>query len=77
MFLQRTTGLLVGAGIVASYFQSAMAAEKYSKADVAYQDTPKNGQSCANCKFWDGAGGCEIVEGEITADAWCAVWVEV
>ncbi len=77
VFLERTIGLLVGAGIVASCFQSATAAEKYSKADVNYQDTPKDGQSCANCKFWDGAGGCEIVEGEIAEDTWCSVWVEV
>ncbi len=77
VLLECTAGLLVASGIAAGSIQSANAAQKYAKADVSYQDYPKDGQSCANCKFWDGAGGCEIVEGEITADAWCAVWVVV
>lgn len=74
-FLGRTTCLFVAAGLASGSLQKAKAADKYSKEDVSYQDTPKGDQSCANCKFWDGEGGCEIVEGEVAAEGWCAVWV--
>ena len=74
VFLRSTAGIIVGAGITASGAQPARAFEKYDRADVAWQDTPKDGQSCENCRFWDGNGGCEIVAGEFEPDDWCAVW---
>ncbi len=75
-FLERTATFLVTAGIAAGGLARAKAAEKYDKVDVAWQNSPKDGQSCANCRFWDGVGGCEIVAGEFAPDDWCAVWVE-
>ena len=74
-FLERTTGLVVVTGLAVGSSHKAKAAQKYSKDAVSYQDSPKGDQNCANCKFWDGEGGCEIVEGEISPDGWCAVWV--
>lgn len=35
----------------------------------------KDGIACANCVFYEGPRGCEIVEGEIDPDAICKLWV--
>lgn len=74
IFLERAAGFLAAAGVAGGVIQTANAAQKFEKDDVSYQDSPKGGNSCANCKYWDGDSACEIVEGEVTADAWCAVW---
>jgi len=29
---------------------------------------------CKNCAFWDN-GKCKAVEGEISKDAWCIIWI--
>jgi hypothetical protein len=50
---------------------------KMAKPAAKYQDTPKNGQKCAGCKFFiKPAGGskngqCQIVEGSISPNGWC------
>lgn len=49
-----------------------------SKDAVQYQDEPKNGQRCADCKYYikdkngDGLGACTIVKGKISPDGWCS-----
>lgn len=49
--------------------------DKTSKAAVAYQNKPKNGQLCATCLYYVAGtgknGSCKIVEGEISPEAWC------
>lgn len=57
-------------------------AQKAPKQSVAYQEEPKGDQNCANCQFWvepeAGAemGGCQIVQGKISPDAWCNLWAK-
>lgn len=49
-----------------------------SKDALQYQDTPKNGQRCADCTYYikdkndDGQGACTLVEGKISPDGWCS-----
>lgn len=74
VFLEGAAGLLVAAGIAASGLQSANATQKASKEAVSYQDSPNAGNSCSGCKFFDGTGACEVVEGDISANAWCSAW---
>jgi len=54
------------------------AAAKAQKADVAYQDKPKAGKSCASCRQFSptaaGKGSCAIVEGEVSASGWCSAY---
>ena len=52
----------------------AQAVQKAKKEDVAYQETSNGDQNCANCRFWEEGGGCTVVEGDIRAEAWCAIW---
>lgn len=34
-----------------------------------------NGMICANCVFYEGGGGCEIVSGQIEPNAICKLWI--
>ncbi len=57
-------------------------AQKAPKQAVQYQENPKGDQHCANCQFWiapEGGsemGQCQIVQGEISPDAWCNLWAK-
>ncbi|HEY2977911.1 MAG TPA: high-potential iron-sulfur protein [Burkholderiaceae bacterium] len=54
------------------------AAAKVQKEDVAYQDKPKAGKSCASCRQFSptaaGKGTCAVVEGEVSASGWCTAY---
>jgi hypothetical protein len=53
-----------------------------SKAEVGYQDVPKDGKVCAQCVYFifgpataAGPGShCEMVAGIINPAGWCQVW---
>ena len=30
---------------------------------------------CRKCRFWQGPGSCQVVEGEISPRGWCAIWI--
>jgi hypothetical protein len=53
-------------------------AAKVQKEDVAYQDRPKDGKACANCRQFsptaEGKGNCAVVEGEVSASGWCSAY---
>lgn len=49
-------------------------AQKASKADVKYQDTPKDGQKCSGCVYFQAPSTCGVVEGKISPDGWCAMY---
>lgn len=74
-FLERAAVLMVAAGAAAGGVNNARAADKAAKSDVSYQDSPKDGASCANCKLYNGDGTCQVVEGDISPDGWCIAWV--
>ena len=54
------------------------AAAKAQKEEVAYQDRPKAGKSCASCRQFSptaaGKGTCAAVEGEVSANGWCVFY---
>ena len=54
------------------------AAAKAQREDVAYQDKPKGGKSCASCRQFSptaaGKGTCAVVEGEVSASGWCTAY---
>ena len=54
---------------------SAFAA-KASKAAVAYRDSPNGGKSCSNCKVFVSPNACKTVEGEVSPNGWCKIWVK-
>jgi len=58
----------------------ASAADKTPQKAVQYQDTPKGDAKCSGCKFFQpgtdakAKGKCQVVEGDISPDGWCAVY---
>ncbi len=58
--------------------QAAPAAPaKVSQASVQYQLQPKDDQKCANCQhFIAESNTCQLVEGEISPEGWCLLWVK-
>jgi hypothetical protein len=75
-FLRRAGCSLVGAAPLAAVATSARAA-KANKSDFFYQEKPKQGKRCADCRLFmpDGSkpnlGTCGVVEGVVNADGWC------
>ena len=64
------TGMLFGGG------ETVQAQQKVSKDQAKYQDQPKGEQKCANCNFFVEPNACETVEGDISPEGWCQLWVE-
>ena len=49
-------------------------AQKSTKAEMKYQDTPKDGQKCSECVYWQAPASCALVEGPISPDGWCIIY---
>lgn len=81
--LYRRALLKKGAALVASFVAtpfivaSAPAATgKATKANLRYQDHPRNGKACASCWAYiagprSTVGTCKVIEGPISAVGWC------
>ena len=56
------------------------ASQKSSKASLAYQEHPRDGKKCADCKHFTpgsdalGSGTCALVEGPIQPTGWCTAF---
>jgi len=66
--------VLLGATMTARRVQAAPA--KYTQKAMAYQDTPKGELRCDNCKQFEPAASCKVVEGTIAPAGWCRVYVK-
>ena len=53
------------------FLRSRAADGKAKKADMHYQDKPKDGQLCGNCIHFQAPDQCDIVEGKISPAGWC------
>ena len=71
--LFRGAAILIG-GAAALVAASSPAEAKMAQAAAAYQDTPKNGATCASCSFFKGPASCLLVDGTISANGWCRIW---
>ena len=49
----------------------AYAQQKTAKDAVKYQESPKDGQKCADCNFFQAPGSCTVVDGTISPNGWC------
>jgi High potential iron-sulfur protein len=70
------TGTIPIIGVAVTPEQAMAAAAKLQKSAVKYRDTPLAGQSCANCRSFEAPNACKTVDGEISPDGWCAVWIK-
>jgi len=75
--LNRRTVLIAAAAAVPTLALTGTAAEaKIAPAAVKYQTMPKDGHQCDACNFFIAPNGCKMVDGEIAATGWCALWVK-
>lgn len=51
-------------------------AGKMNKAQAQYQDQPKGDQKCSNCMHFIAPNSCLLVEGNISPEGWCMLWVK-
>ena len=75
--VSRRTVLLAAAGAAPPFaLTSGQAQAKIAQAAVHYQTTPKDGKQCDGCNFFIAPNGCKMVDGDIAATGWCALWVK-
>lgn len=52
--------------------------KKVPQASVQYQTKPKGDQKCATCvNFIVASNTCKLVEGQISPEGWCTLWVKM
>ncbi len=56
--------------------EPARAQSKVKQAVAKYQDKPKNGQKCSDCRFFRPPKACLLVEGDISPDGWCSFFAK-
>ncbi|MBD9356511.1 hypothetical protein [Methylomonas albis] len=49
---------------------------KMNKTQAKYQDKPKGDQQCSNCMYFIAPSACLVVDGNISPDAWCSLWIK-
>jgi hypothetical protein len=59
------------AGVLLSGITVAQAADKMTRAQAEYQDTPNGLYSCGMCSLFEAPNGCKVVDGEVSKDGWC------
>jgi len=71
----RCAALLAGGTLAAGVIQIKPAyAQKAGKEAVKYQDSPKDGQKCADCLYFQAPGSCAVVEVAISPNGWCSLY---
>jgi hypothetical protein len=70
--------LLSGASAVAFLGTNVTSgwAAKVSQSAVSYQASPKGEQHCSNCKQFQPPNTCRMVDGKISGQGWCMLWMK-
>lgn len=73
--LLQGAALLTGfAATIAVSANQAAAAAKLSHAAAKYQDTPKNGQACSTCVYFEPPAACKLVISPVSPMGWCELY---
>jgi hypothetical protein len=68
-------GAISGVATIVGTSTPALAA-KASQKSVKYQDTPKGVARCENYTLFEPPNSCKTVEGTVSPDGWCMVYVK-
>lgn len=52
------------------------AAAKMTQKAALYQDKPKDGAKCATCTHFQPPSSCNIVDGTISPNGWCQMYIK-
>jgi hypothetical protein len=58
-------------GITVARNHRRASADKMTKKQAEYQDTPNGIYSCGLCSLFEAPEGCKVVEGVVSKDGWC------
>jgi hypothetical protein len=75
--LRYAVGAAGGVAISCASLDPATAAPKISKKAVAYQDHPDGDKECAKCAQFQPPDACKMVEGPISPQGSCRIFVPV
>jgi hypothetical protein len=70
------SAVLAGAIGLAGMLKSRRAEAKIAPNLVGYQDTPKDGRDCAGCQLFEPPNACKSVDGTISPNGWCKLWLK-
>ena len=71
----RSAALLAGGTLAAAVIQVKPAyAQKAGKEAVKYQDSPKDGQKCSDCLYFQAPGSCAVGDGTISPTGWGSLY---
>lgn len=48
---------------------------KVSQSEVKYRSTPNGEHRCGNCQHFIPPDRCKVVDGQVEAGGWCALWL--
>lgn len=68
--------MTLGGAVLAAVASTPAQAAKVSKSSVRYQDSPKGGKDCKGCKLFQPPNACKTVDGAISPNGWCALWIK-
>jgi hypothetical protein len=68
--LMRAVAKGISAGLLLR-IAPTQAAEKMTRQQAEYQDTPNGIYSCAVCTLFEKPNTCKVVAGEVSPDGWC------
>lgn len=67
---------MVGVGAVCMRSTRVAAQQKQSQADAKYQDKPQGQDKCDGCSLFQAPEACQVVEGKISPNGWCQLYVK-
>jgi hypothetical protein len=47
---------------------------KSSQSSVAYRNSPRGRERCANCAYFISPRSCSAVRGAVSPNGWCDIW---
>jgi high potential iron-sulfur protein len=74
--LLRRAACAAGAVTILGTGIDAAMAGKMPQSAVSYRPSPKGNQNCANCRLFQAPNACRSVEGVISPNGWCTIWVK-
>ena len=49
---------------------------KMTQQAARYQATPKGDSKCSNCQHFQSPASCQIVDGTVSPQGWCQMWLK-
>jgi len=74
--MTRRAVLLAAAGAAPLLALGSAEAGQMPPTAVSYQESPKDGKKCSDCKLFVEPRACKLVSGDISPDGWCKLYIK-